>query len=168
MKFIMVALTAATLFSQTSFAASPRDSWSTLRSSRDVLILQPGIVMSMGKAGVFNTCATDSELRSINPVKTCTAYERVVHGNPNSEAGGWIEYVCTNYETKDITITREHEEQVCVKWSRTTEASTGECLEYQTVTKTYPRDFSIEVVGANGEMYMQHMFNKSYSLPDCM
>src|SRR5437868_5450389 len=100
MKFIMMALTAATLFSQAGYAASSKDSWSTLRANRDVLILQPGVVMSMGKSGVFNTCATDSELRSINPVNTCTAYERVVHGNPNSEAGGWIEYVCTNYEMK--------------------------------------------------------------------
>jgi hypothetical protein len=164
MKFFMMALTAATLFSQSSFAASPKDSWSKLRADRNVIILQPHVLMQMG---AFNACATDTELRSINAVKTCTAYKEVVHGNPNSEAGGYIEYVCTNYEMKDMTIEREHQEQVCTKWLPPSEASSGECREWSTVTRTYPRDFSVEVVSSVGEMYMQHLFNKNLSLPDC-
>ncbi len=164
MKFFMMALTAATLFSQASFAASPKDSWAKLRADRNVIILQPHVLMQMG---AFNACATDTELRSINDVKTCTAYKEVVHGNPNSEAGGWIEHVCVNYEMREVVVQREHEEQVCTKWLPPSEASSGECREWKTVTRTYPRDFSVEVVSAVGETYMQHLFNKSLSLPDC-
>lgn len=164
MKFFMMALTAATLFSQASFAASPKDSWAKLRADRNVIILAPNILSQMG---AFNACATDSELRSISPVRTCTAYKEVVHGNPNSEAGGWVEHVCTNYEMRDVSIAREHEEQVCTKWIQPSEASPGECKEWETVTKTYPRNFSVEVVSAVGEMYMQHLFDKTLSLPDC-
>lgn len=167
MKFMMMVLTAATMISSAAFAASPTDSWSSLRNNRDVLILQPHAVMSMGPTGVFNTCATDEELRSINPVRTCTAYKTVVRGNPNSEAGGWIEYVCTNYVMKDVVVTRDHEETICVKHAPVSETSSGECIESATVNRTYPRDFKLEVVGGTGEVYMRHLFDKAFSLPDC-
>ncbi|MDO9183424.1 MAG: hypothetical protein Q7U04_13500 [Bacteriovorax sp.] len=165
MKFKMMICFVAAVVSSSIFAASSKDDWSKLRRNHDVLIIQPGIAMTMGPTGVFNACATSQELRSIHPVKSCTAYKLVVHGNPKSDSGS-SEYVCTNYELKDVVIARDHEETVCLEYSPTTEINTGECIKWATVQKTYPRNFNLEVV-ATGEFYMGHLFDKSFSLPEC-
>ncbi|MBC7537956.1 MAG: hypothetical protein H7281_03995 [Bacteriovorax sp.] len=126
MKFKMAVITTATMISSNAFSATSQDSWPSIRNNKNVLILQPGFAMSMGSTGVFNTCVTDEELRSINPIKTCSTYKKIVHETPNSEAGGWIEYVCQNYKLREVVIARDHEEKICSKYSPVSNASSGE------------------------------------------
>jgi hypothetical protein len=167
MNFKMIVITTATMISSAAFSTTSRDSWPSIRNNKNVLILQPGIAMSMGSTGVFNTCATDEDLKSINPIKTCTTYKKIVHGVPNSEAGGWVEYVCINYRLREVVLARDHEEKICSKYSPVSEASSGECIKWETISRTYSRNFKLEVVSGLGENYMQHLFDKSFSAPDC-
>ncbi|MBC7714552.1 MAG: hypothetical protein H7177_14495 [Rhizobacter sp.] len=147
-----------------AFALTGIDNWNEIRSSRDVMIQQPTFAGAFGTNGLFNVCTTDDEFKSINPVKTCLEYREVIR---HSESGMYKDYTCVNYETKAVSISRTYIQNVCVRHAPMTNQSSGECVEYASVTSVYPTSFSFAVIEASGEEYGDFLFSKTFALKTC-
>lgn len=89
-------------------------------------------VLGVGAEGIAlnNACVTDTEVKSIAPVKVCTSLKEVIV-NPGlkGEDGQYSEWVCESYATRTLSASRAFQRDVCLKYDRASEASTG-CLEF--------------------------------------
>lgn len=155
---MMVALTVF-LISSSSFSITGRDNWQTIRSSEEVLIQQPVFAGALGPQGLFNACATEEEFRSKTPVQNCLSYRPVMK---TTNTGTYKDYVCEEYETKNVVISRTFTQEECVKHDRS-----GECLEYDSVTSVYPKRFQLVVIESRTDSSGNFIFSKSYSIPSC-
>lgn len=156
---MMVALITVFLISASGFSITGRDNWQTIRASREVIIQQPTFAGAFGQQGLFNACATDEEFKSKSPVSTCLSYRQVIS---NSKTGPYKDYVCNDFETRNVTISRTYTQEECVKHDLT-----GECLEYDSVTSVYPTSFQLVVIESGSEQSGNFIFSKSYGVAAC-
>ena len=159
MKTQMMVALSIFLISNNGFSITGRDSWQTIRSTHEILIQHPVFAGALGPQGLFNACATEDEFRSKTPVKSCLSYRQVIK---TSNAGTYKDYVCNEYESKNVTISRTYTQEECVKNDRS-----GECLEYDSVTSIYPTSFFLVVIEANNTSSGNFIFRKAYSIPAC-
>lgn len=155
---LMVTLTAL-LLSSDVFSITGRDSWQTIRSSHEVIIQHPVFAGAFGPEGLFNACATEEEFRSKIPVQKCLSYRQIIR---TSNTGTYKDYVCNEYEAKNVSISRTYTQEECVKHDRS-----GECLEYDTVTSVYPTSFFLVVIESNANKSGNFIFSKAYSILAC-
>ncbi len=154
-------------FSLTAHAITGKDDWKKIRKSREVLIMQPAFAERFGRDGLFNACVAGSEIRSISPVKNCVAYTQVDNESQNQNLSGYKDYNCTKYKEEYVSVSREHTIDRCVKFAPINEFTTGECVAYEPRRTTYPTTYSLPVIEADGDQYGNHLFSKTYALPDC-
>jgi hypothetical protein len=147
-----------------SFAITGFDSWKIIRASDDVIIQQPTFAGVFGPEGLFNACTTDDEFKSIKPVRNCVFYQAV---KLNSERGLTNDYVCAAYETKQVSISRTYIQNVCVRYSPMSPYSSGECIEYESITSVYPTTFSLPVFDKSTQEYGEFLFSKTLALQSC-
>lgn len=155
---MMVALTVF-LISASVFSITGRDKWETIKSSNEVIIQQPIFAGVFGQKGLFNACFTDEEFRSKTPVENCLSYRQVI---VNSATGPYKDYVCNEYESRNVTISRTYTQEECVKHDRS-----GECLEYDSVTSVYPTTFQLVVIESGGSQSGNFIFSKPYTISAC-
>ncbi len=155
---MMVALTIFFL-PYSGFSVTGRDSWQTIRSDHEVIIQHPVFAGALGPLGLFNACTTDEEFRSKTPVQTCLSYRQIIR---TSNTGSHKDYVCNDYESKNITISRTYTQEECVKHDRF-----GECLEYDSVTSVYPTSFQLVVIESSTNPSGNLLFSKAYTIPAC-
>jgi len=155
---LMVILTIF-LISASVLAVTGRDSWSSIKSSGEIIIQQPTFAGAFGKQGLFNACATEEEFKSITPVSTCLNYRQVI---VSSSTGPYKDYVCNEYESRNVNISRTYTQEECVKHNRS-----GECLEYDSVTSVYPTSFQLVVIESGSEKTGNFIFSKPYNIPAC-
>ena len=160
-KYIAFALA---FLSTESFAITGKDSWSKLRSSGEVMILQPTFAGIFGPEGLFNACTTDHEFKSIKVVKNCIEFKEVTR---ESESGFFKDYICTSFETKHVSIRRNYIKNVCANFSQMTAYSSSECLQYESRKSVYPTTFSFIVIEASGEEFGNFLFSKTFALQSC-
>lgn len=158
MKARLIAILISIFFSISTFAVTGRDNWQTIRASREVLIQQPLFASAFGPQGLFNACYTDEEFRSVTPVESCLSYRPIIRHSPT---GAYKDYVCGQYEKKNVTITRTYIQVECVK------RLYGECVEYDSVTSVYPTGFKLVVIEAEKSEVPIFIFMKTYSIPAC-
>lgn len=149
MKKQLVMLAIALMAITPALAITGRDTWKSIRASRDVLIQQPAFAEVFGNQGLFNACVTEDEFRSLKPVKTC------------------LSNGCEDFEMRHVTVNRVHTKNVCVRFSPMSADSSGECVDYDTVTAVYPTSFQLPVIEANGQQSGDYIFSKNYSVPAC-
>lgn len=155
---IMVALTVF-LISASVFSITGRDKWDQIKSSNEVIIQQPIFAGAFGPKGLFNTCFTDEEFKSKAPVANCLSYHQVI---VNSATGPYKDYVCSNSESRNVSISRTFTQEECVKHNRS-----GECLEYDSVTSVYPTSFQLVVIESGGGQSGNFIFSKPYRISAC-
>lgn len=146
----LVFITSTALISiSPALAITGRDSWKVIRASHDVLIEQPAFAGVFGDQGLFNACATEDEFRSLVPVKTC------------------LSNGCEKYEIRNVTVNRVHTKNICVRFAPMNAYSSGECVDYKTVTAMYPTSFQLPVIEGDAEQSGDYIFSKNYSVPAC-
>lgn len=155
------------LFSITAFAITGKDDWETIRKSRAVLIVQPAFAERFGKDGLFNSCVSGNEIRSITPVKNCVAYTQVDNENQNQNLSGYKNYNCTQYRKEHVSMNRLHTKEHCVRFAPINEYTSGECEAYEPSSAVYPTSYRLPVIEAEGDEYGTHLFSKTYALPEC-
>lgn len=155
---MMVTLTVF-LISASVLAVTGRDNWATIRSSGEILIQQPTFAGAFGPEGLFNACSTDEEFKSKTPVSTCLSYRQVIS---QSSTGPYKDYVCSEYESRNVVISRTYTQEECVKHDRS-----GECLEYDSVTSVYPKIIQLVVIETGNEKSGNFIFSKPYKIPAC-
>lgn len=149
MTTLVFVISSAVVSISPALAISGRDTWKSIRASRDVLIEQPAFAGVFGDQGLFNACVTEDEFRSLVPVKTC------------------LSNGCQDYEIRNVTVNRVHTKNVCVRFAPMNAYSSGECVDYQVVTAVYPTSFKLPVIEGNGEQSGDYIFSKNYSVPAC-
>lgn len=154
----MVALTIL-LLPFNVFPITGRDNWQTIRSSHEVIIQQPVFAGALGPQGLFNACATDEEFRSKTPVQSCLSYRQVIK---SSNKGLYKDYVCDDYESRNVVISRTFTQEECVKHN-----PIGECVEYDSVTSVYPTSFQLPVISFNEGGLNNFIFSKAYAVEKC-
>ena len=160
MKTLKMAAIMLVFFSTTSaLAITGRDNWQAIRGSREVLIQQPLFASAFGPQGLFNACYTEEDFRSVTPVESCLSYRPVIR---HSSTGSYKDYVCNEYEKRNVIISRTYTQIECVK------RTSGECTEYDSVTSVYPTGFKLVVIEAEGpEAATDFIFMKTYAIPSC-
>ena len=155
---ILVTITVLLLSYKVS-SITGRDNWQTIKSNREVMIQQPVFAGAFGPQGLFNACVTDEEFKSKTPVKVCLSYKQIFKSTTN---GTHIDYECSDYEFKNITISRTFTQEECVKHDHI-----GECIEYDSVTSVYPTSFQLPVVEFNQGALNNFIFSKAYAVETC-
>lgn len=118
----------------------------------------------LGAIKLSNACVTESEVQSINPVTVCTHLEARTTGS-NGEAGTVTDWVCTAWETKDLSYSRSFERTVCLKNAPVNEASSGECLKWGKKADYLPGTIKIHTVVTHGEVTSDTF--GSFTFPQC-
>jgi hypothetical protein len=147
------------LISVNVLAITGRDNWATIKSSREILIQQPTFASAFGPEGLFNACSTDQEFKSKTPVTICLSYRKVV---TNSKTAPYKDYVCNEYELRNVVISRTYIQEECVKHDRF-----KECIEYDSVTSVYPTSIQLVVIEIGDEKSGNFIFSKPYKIPSC-
>lgn len=123
-----------------------------------------GYSQVLGAIKLNNACITESEVKSINPVRVCTNLEAHTVDN-GGEIGSHTDWVCTAWETKDLAYPRAFERTVCLKHAPVNEASSGECLKYGKVADFLPATIKITTVTDHGEASTER--TSWFSFPAC-
>jgi hypothetical protein len=148
------------LVSANAMAIGPSDSWDAIRANKKYNV--SAVFPVLGTAGLFNGCATDSEIRTINPIKVCT---EVAFVPGNGELSGSNE--CVRTEVRHMSLARRGVAPVCVKYAPVNEASNGECLAYEDRPYEIALTQAVDVLFASGTNYAGVAFTKSYTIPAC-
>ncbi|AUN98411.1 hypothetical protein C0V70_09900 [Bacteriovorax stolpii] len=118
----------------------------------------------LGAIKLDNACITDSEVKSINPVKVCTNLEAHTTNN-GGEIGSHTDWVCTAWENQNLAYSRAFEKTVCLKYAPVNEASSGECLKYGKVADFLPATIKVRTVTTHGEASTER--TSWFSFPAC-
>lgn len=155
------------VMAKNSPTASANEDWKTIKSDRDIKILQPSFSTVMGPEGIFNTCATPTEYKSINPVANCEDYKIIqLHGD-SGEFGKNKEFICTQVSPGQISISRATNKSICEESvSIEDEDKNATCIKSKVLT-TLPVDLKLEIVKGRGEAKGQSLFVKNYQIPKC-
>lgn len=176
MKKFLFLVALASLASANAFAMGkgPADrSWDQINADFNLQVAVPNYAsIQFGPKGLFNVCKTETELKSIAPVRSCTEYKEVYNPGRSDHDNGGIEIVCLKWENLDVSIPREQDEQVCVAWKDISHNDNAgppwtECTKYETRRVTLPVDFQLEVYDTRGEHGPRLAFTKPYSVPAC-
>jgi hypothetical protein len=141
---------------------SPDKSWDQLRNDYQTRI-EGSVFVGYGPDGIFNVCTTETEFRSINPIKVCV--ETVVTP-PRGEAPG--DSFCKRAEYRHTSQPRSYTAKECSKWeSIVNEADVShKCVEWKDVTVTMPTRHILDVYQIGGEAdYL--VFRRAYDIPAC-
>jgi len=152
MKMLTLAMTMTLLTSGNAFTQTVNDTWQSIRKNKDLHIMQPQFAEAMGSDGLFNTCATDDEFKSLMPIRVCKEYDEVK---------------CLRFEQEKVVISRTVQETYCKKHIPLSETNWGSCEEYGTRTIFLGKKYKLEVVQNTGKLYMHHLFNKTFTIPNC-
>ncbi len=174
MKFFLIAVTGAflwykphALFAADQMTASPKKDWTEIVKDKDVMIEQPSYADNMGPKGVFNTCYTENEFRSIEPVEVCAEFESTEINPAGTEMGPNYDFYCEKKMSKQIVISRSVERSICEQTPRLQkEAENAKCLKAK-FQDQLPTTLRMEVVRATGEAKGQSLFTKNYQIPKC-
>jgi hypothetical protein len=153
------------LFSANTFAITGFDSWPTIKTSKEVTILQPTFASAFGPGGLFNACTTDNEFKSLSPVKTCLQYTSVTRYNTENKL--YKDYECSAYDIREVSMSRTYIQNVCLKHAPMNSQVSVECIEYGLVNSVYPTTFSFPVVEASSEEHGSLLFSKTFAIVSC-
>lgn len=111
-----------------------------------------------------NACVTSDEVRTIYPQTVCTELEeRTTPGH--GEIGPVTDWVCVNWETKDLAYPRAFERSVCLKNAPINEAHSGECLKWGTREDFLPKTIKFRKEILQGEFYK--IVTGKHTFPAC-
>lgn len=119
---------------------------------------------ALGQIKLNNACLTESEVQTINPQTICTKLEARTTGH-GGEAGTQTDWVCTAYETKDLSNSRSFERTVCLKHAPVNEASNGECLKWGKKADFLPAKIKIMTSKYQGDVIVDTF--STFSFPTC-
>lgn len=174
MKFFLIAITAALLgfkphfvFAADQTTATVKKDWTEIVRDKDVMIDQPSFADNMGPKGVFNTCYTETEFKSIEPVEVCAEFESSEIYPLNTEMGPVYNFNCQKKMSKQVVISRSVERSICEQTPRIQrEGDNAKCLK-EKFQDQLPTTLSMEVMRASGEAKGQSLFTKGYQIPKC-
>lgn len=100
-----------------------------------------------------NACITDTEVRTIQPMRVCTELVPVEIPGGNGEGGpAQYDWVCKNWQTTHVAHSRTFERPVCVEWhSGHGEGSEVGCKRVENKADFLPATIKVAVVTENGE-----------------
>lgn len=159
-----IVLSIAALFVSTQVLAATitaNSAWSTILASRHHMA--DTLYPVFGPQGIFNACATATELKSVAPVTVCAETKYVPgHGELSPET------VCLRSEKRHVSMARSGVAAVCVKHAPINEVSSGECLEFQDRPYTLSLSYNVQVLhDGYGDAGPQVAFVKAYTIPTC-
>lgn len=172
MKFFLITILGALLSTNPDTAqasspaptSSPKEDWTEIRNDRDVVIAQPDIAEVTG--GIFNTCITDNELRSIQPVEQCSEY-KIIETAPSSGEFGEAEFHCLQKVTVPVAVSRQINKTECSESVRfQNENENGSCLTVKE-DNSLPETITLGVLKNRGEQRGHTLFVKDYQIPRC-
>jgi len=152
MKMHTLTMILTLITSSNAFAQLANESWSSIRKNRDILILQPQFAEVMGSDGLFSTCATEDDFKSLIPVRVCKEFN---------------ESNCLRWQIENVVISKTVQETFCTRHVPLTESTLGGCEEYDTRTITLGNTYNLEIVNGQGKLYLHHLFNKTFTIPNC-
>lgn len=159
MKMILTTLASLSL-AISAYAANRSSSWSEIFKSSAVVQTH----YQLGGLQLSNACLTDTEVRSIHPVKTCTDLRQVKKNSGDGDVH--IEYVCHNWETRDVATPRSYEEPVCTRYTPSHRDGPGpECIAYGMKSHWIPETIEATVTLSHGDGH--ETFTKSFTFPMC-
>ena len=142
--FISILFLAA---SAVAFAGPTSDmTWDEIKADRDTLLLGVPFGGTFCEFGIVNACYTETEFRSIAPVRTCTKIEEVEEWEDSAGEGGKklvIRKYCALFEDLEITVSRNNG------------------------TKELPLKYDIDVYTVNDIGASVFAFFKEYTVPKC-
>lgn len=153
---------AALLVSVSAHAVHQGSSWSEIFASRHAVVTHG---YALGGIKLENACMTDTEIRSITPTRECAELVPRQVGNPNSEQGGYTEWVCARYETTTLAVSRSYEQPVCEEFTPANGEQTPECTRFGSKIVTVPRTIDTQVIITRGEA--DQSFWKRFTFPTC-
>ncbi len=158
---------AFSLMAKNTPIANANDDWKTIKLDNDIRIIQPDYASAMGPQGIFNTCATPNEFRSINPVANCDEFKIIQLHSDSGEFGENREFKCTQVSPGQVRISRTTDKTICEESvSIENENKNATCIKKRLI-KTLPADVKLEVVKNKGEEKGQLLFVKSFKIPNC-
>jgi hypothetical protein len=111
------------------------------------------LLLGVGPEGIAlnNACVTDTEVKSIAPVKVCAELAPVEVSDPAADGGQTrTEWVCKSYELQTLSAPRAFKREVCVNYQPPTEASEGGCLEFGAQDDFLPNTIKTSIVTVTG------------------
>jgi hypothetical protein len=114
-----------------------------------------------------NACITDTEVRTIKPVKHCTELVPVEHNNGGQEGGSWTDWVCNKYEVATLAYPRAFERVVCTNYQSGHGEEYGGCVQTGVVQDFLPATIKVSVVTENGEYSNYPGVSHMHTFPAC-
>jgi len=139
-------------------AVSASDTWETILAANDYQV--DNDYPNFGPQGIFNMCATATELRSISDVTVCTQTDYVPPKHHN-DSGSTI---CVATQQVAVAIPRVSEVTFCRQYQNSKNEDT--CLEYGTMTYEVSMTQQ-EIVRKLTSSNSQGTFFKPYTIPAC-
>lgn len=111
-----------------------------------------------------NACVTANEVKSINSVKHCT---KLVPVTKTDDGMTYTEWMCTQWETTQVSYPRAFTRTVCVDYAPINETSAGECVKTAEVADFLPKTIKVRVVSERGDTDNYPGVEQSFTFPDC-
>jgi hypothetical protein len=135
------------------------DSWAAIQADNSYFVNAEYPVF--GETGIFNACATDTELRAIQAVKVCVEYKHVPARSHNDMPSD----VCVRTEMQFPSMARAGVASVCQEYGHTKNTVT-DCIRYSNEAYVIPLTHNLEVI-KNDRHYPDTAFYKDYTIPAC-
>lgn len=148
-------------------ATSASSSWKEIFADRDLIVVAP-YSNELGPNGIFNACATATEIKSLSPQKVCVE-ERQVPSTGNSDVDYPPQYECVRYEQRVMSMARKGMKDGCVEYGMETigDSDYWTCKKSGKVAYEVNLTQSVDVINGPGENYASVAFTKEYKIPAC-
>lgn len=110
-----------------------------------------------------NACLTESDVKTIKPMKVCTKY---VTREVREGDSVWYETICVASAMQDLSFSRSFEKQVCTKYVTEGDGNMI-CKKWTTVSDVLPTTIKIATVTEHGEWSNWPGVTSYFTFPIC-
>ena len=160
---ILIAAIAATNAFAFGKSLNKDSSWEQINKDPSLAYNAP-LSDTFGPQGVFNACATETELKSLTPIQVCLEYK-------TTPGSGELppETTCVRTGMQIMTLARDYDRDECVAWTPVSESENPpECTRTEAHHYHLDTTFPIAVFERfNYGETQEALFTKDYTVPAC-
>lgn len=157
--FFALAIVFTSTFSM-AFVGS-NDSWSEILKAKSVSFLYEE---NLGGIDFRNACLTETEVKSIKPMKYCGSDLVPVKKGQNKDS--FTDWVCQDWVNGIYSYPRTVVMNYCEKWAKDYDQNLS-CVKETKRPVTVPQTIKVRVVQTTGSYSTYPGFSKLFTLPDC-
>jgi hypothetical protein len=160
MKSLVTAITALLMtVAAHAYTLNANDSWETIQASNEYMVSP--VYPVFGPTGIFNACATATQIKAVKPVSVCVETKWVPAKNHNDVGGE----VCVRYEQKITSMARSGVAAVCQEYRQGNHYD-GTCIRWANEPYEIALTQAVNVI-TTGHRYPDTAFTKNFTIPAC-